>query len=161
MSRIRRFEVTGRLVLFVFVGFFVVVAAVNAIMITAAVTTFGGVETQNAYKAGLAFNSDIAAARAQDARHWQVEVKRIAPEGSDFIITVRDASGRPVAGLDLDASLIHPTDRRRDGSFAIVSAGAGVFRAQATASAGQWDLVIVLRGSGEQLFRSRSRVVLK
>ena len=36
-------------------------------MIRCAVTTFGGVETESAYQAGLAFKRETAAARAQDA----------------------------------------------------------------------------------------------
>ena len=38
-------QLTGRMVLICLVGFFVVVAGVNAIMIAAAISTFGGVET--------------------------------------------------------------------------------------------------------------------
>ncbi len=72
------FRVTGRMVLLTFIGFFVVVASVNAVMVTSAVRTFSGVETENAYKAGLAFNESIAAAGAQDALGWRVE---IAPHG--------------------------------------------------------------------------------
>ena len=48
-------EVTGRMVLVCLVAFFAVVAGVNAVMIRAAVSTFGGVETESAYQAGLAF----------------------------------------------------------------------------------------------------------
>ena len=59
------FRVTGRMVLFSFIGFFAVVASVNAFMITSAVRTFSGVETENAYKAGLAFNESLAAAGAE------------------------------------------------------------------------------------------------
>ena len=41
-------EVTGRMVLACLLAFFAVVAGVNALMIRAAVSTFGGVETENA-----------------------------------------------------------------------------------------------------------------
>ena len=49
------------------VVFFGVVAGVNGIMIRAAVTTFGGVETGSSYQAGLAFERELAAAQAQNA----------------------------------------------------------------------------------------------
>ena len=55
------------MVLICLVAFFAVVAGVNGIMIRAAVSTFGGVETGNAYQAGLAFAQEIAAVEAQDA----------------------------------------------------------------------------------------------
>ena len=54
------------------VAFFAVVASVNAVMMTAAVTTFGGVETENSYQAGVAFAREEAAAEAQESRHWRV-----------------------------------------------------------------------------------------
>ena len=76
-------ELTGRMVLFCLVAFFAVVAGVNAIMIRAAVSTFGGVETANAYQAGLAFAREIAEAAAQDALHWQVKAKVSAGGGND------------------------------------------------------------------------------
>ena len=58
--------------LFCLVSFFAVVAGVNAIMMTFAVTTFGGVETASSYQAGVQFAREEAAAEAQQARHWQV-----------------------------------------------------------------------------------------
>jgi nitrogen fixation protein FixH len=90
-------------------GFFLTVAAVNAVMITFAVKTFGGVETENAYKAGLAFNRSIAKAEAQDARHWRVDIVRVPQREADFTVTVRDGAGRPISGLTLAATLVHPT----------------------------------------------------
>ena len=80
-------QVTGRMVLVCLVAFFAVVAGVNAIMIRAAVSTFGGVETESAYQAGLAFAREIAAVEAQDALHWQVRAKVSAAAR-------RDASSR-------------------------------------------------------------------
>ena len=54
----------GRLVRLV--TFFAIVAAVNAVMMTAAITTFGGVETGSSYQAGLTFARDNSAVQAQD-----------------------------------------------------------------------------------------------
>ena len=51
-------ELTGKHVLFCLVGFFAVVFAVNAVMMRAATSTFGGVETASSYKAGLMFEQD-------------------------------------------------------------------------------------------------------
>jgi nitrogen fixation protein FixH len=159
--RAGRFRVTGRMVLFSLVGFFVVVASVNAFMITQAVRTFGGVETENAYKAGLAFNQSIAAAGAQDARGWSVEIGRRAQDTADLTVTVRDRAGRPVTGMTLDALLAHPTDRRHDKPMLITPSGAGAFRAEALPEAGVWDVVITLSDGSAALFRSRNRIVVR
>src|SRR4051794_41770775 len=68
-------EVTGRMVLVGLVAFFAAVAGVNAVMIWAAVSTFGGVDTESSYQAGLAFARETAAVAAQDALHWQGKAK--------------------------------------------------------------------------------------
>ena len=62
-------ELTGKHVLICFVGFFEIVFAVNAVMVKAAMSTFGGVQTTSSYKAGLMFGQDVARAEQQDALH--------------------------------------------------------------------------------------------
>jgi len=75
------FVLTGRMVLVCLVLFFATVVGVNAVMIRAATSTFGGVETENAYQAGLAFNREHAAAMAQDGRNWNVTAAVTRPPG--------------------------------------------------------------------------------
>jgi nitrogen fixation protein FixH len=155
------FRVTGRMVLAGLVGFFGLVAGVNAAMIYAAVSTFGGVETESSYRAGLAFAREAATVRAQDARHWSVTAKAVI-EGSATVVEVmaRDAAGQPITNLAATASLAHPTDRRADHAVPLVSQGAGRFRGTTAVSAGQWDLVIEFSRDDERLFRSKNRVWL-
>src|SRR5436305_13070851 len=106
---------TGRTVLFCLIGFFSVVAGVNAIMIRAAVSTFGGVETSSSYQAGLAFARNAAAARAQDDLHWQVKAD-VRPSGEAIVVEIdaRDATGRPLTRLEASVMLHHPTYLRAD-----------------------------------------------
>jgi nitrogen fixation protein FixH len=158
----RRKEVTGWTVFVCLVAFFAVVAGVNAIMIRAAVSTFGGVETESSYKAGLAFSRELAAAKAQDSRHWDVRaVVTPGQTGRLIEVTARDADGRLLAGLTALARFSHPADRRADMVLDMLEAGSGRFVAMAEPAAGQWDLVIELLRDGERVFRSRSRVVIK
>jgi nitrogen fixation protein FixH len=156
------FRVTGRMVLIGFIAFFGLVAGVNAIMIHAAISTFGGVETESSYRAGLAFANEMASAQAQDARHWSVTAKA-ALEGDATVVEVmaRDAAGRPVPNLAATAALVHPTDRRADHAVSLAGQGAGVFRGETVPAGGQWDLVIELSRDGERLFRSKNRVWLR
>jgi nitrogen fixation protein FixH len=151
------------MVLICLVAFFGIIAAVNAVMITAAVTTFGGVETESSYKAGLAFAREMAASREQAARRWQVSAKLSpAPDKATLLdISVRDADGRAQAGLDATVRLVHPTDRRADRIATVTEIGAGAFRGTVAADPGQWDLVIELSRGGERVFRSKSRVTLR
>ncbi len=155
-------ELTGRTVLICLVAFFAIVAGVNAIMIRAAVSTFGGVETENAYQAGLAFAREIAAVEAQDALHWQVRARVSAEAGATRIeVAATDAAGLPLHGLQATARLVHPTDRRADHVVPLGEQAAGQFQGRTTAVVGQWALVIELSRDGSRMFRSRNRVFVR
>jgi nitrogen fixation protein FixH len=158
----RRKEVTGRTVLVCLLAFFGVVTGVNAVMIRAAISTFGGVETESSYRAGLAFPREIAAAQAQDSRHWDVRAV-VGPIGDiqRVEVTARDAEGRPLTGLTALARFNHPADRRADLALDMREVASGRFTGRVEAAAGQWDLVIELLRDGERVFRSRSRVIVK
>lgn len=156
-----RRPLTGRTVLLCFLGFFGLVTAVNAIMIFAAVSTFGGVEAASSYQAGLAFSRESAAAQAQAARHWSVTA-RVRPDGQATRVDVdaRGTDGAPITGLTATARLIHPADARADHPVALSELSAGTFRGTTVPVTGQWDVIIELSRDGERLFRSRNRVVL-
>jgi nitrogen fixation protein FixH len=156
-------EVTGRHVLLCLIGFFGVVMAVNGIMVKAATSTFGGVEVQSSYKAGLAFRTEAARARAQDALDWRVDghVARNQAGDAALDVSVKDANGMVVPGVTAQARLAHPADERLDHKIALKATGAGAFHGEVQASAGRWDLIIDLYRGKERVFRSRSAVILK
>jgi nitrogen fixation protein FixH len=155
-------ELTGRAVLVCLVFFFAVVAVVNAVMIRAAVSTFGGVETENSYQAGLAFAEEIAAARAQDALRWRVEAKVSADGRATRIdLTVRDAGNAPLAGLEASGRLVHPTDKRADHVVSFAEHAPGELYGTTAAVSGQWILIIDLSRAGTRLFQSRNRIFLR
>jgi nitrogen fixation protein FixH len=156
-------ELTGRAVLLWLVGFFVFVFAVNAVLVRAAISTFGGVETASSYKAGLQFEHEVSVAGQQDARHWQVSgrLTRDKAGQAELDIVARDAKGVPLAGLTADARLAHPADERLDHVIPVRTITAGVFQGKAEAQPGQWDLIVDLFKGDKRLFRSRSRVTLR
>jgi nitrogen fixation protein FixH len=155
-------QLTGRMVFVCLLAFFAVVAGVNAIMMTAAISTFGGVEMANAYQAGLAFEREITAADAQNALHWRVEATVVSARGAEFIdMTVKDAQGRPVTGLSATGRLTHPADGRADHAVVFGPTAPGRFRGELSAAPGQWVLELGLLRDGERLFRSRNRLYLR
>ena len=162
VTRRSEFRLTGRIVFVCLVLFFATIAAVNAIMIRAATITFGGVETANAYQAGLAFNRAHAAAVAQDGRHWNVaaNLTRGADGTATLVVSLHDGAGTPVSGVAVDARLAHPADARRDQVIALRELTPGSFAGGAGAAPGQWDLLLDVSRAGEELFRSKSRLVL-
>lgn len=150
------------MVLICLVAFFAAVTAVNAIMIAAAVSTFGGVDTENAYQAGLAFDREAAAARAQDALHWRVQAKVSPREGATLIeVVAHDAADRPLTGLHASARLAHPADRRADHVVRLDEIAPGRFAGTTDAAAGQWALEVELSRAGRRMFRSDNRVFLR
>lgn len=154
---------TGRAVLLWLVGFFVVVFAANAVMVRAAISTFGGVETLSSYQAGLQFEQEAGRAQRQDALHWRVSgtLKRNGAGEAVLDLTARDANGAPLTGLTADARLAHPADDRLDHVIKISALGNGVFHGESAAQPGRWELIIDLYRGDERVFRSRSHVTLK
>jgi nitrogen fixation protein FixH len=155
-------ELTGRIVLTWLVGFFAVVFAVNGVMAVAAISTFSGLDSDSPYQAGLAFDAEIAAARAQKALHWQVQatVARTEEGATRIEISAHDPDGVPLPGLGATASLVHPTDRRLDRDLALSEDAPGHFRGVTGPAVGQWDVVIDLSRDGARLFQSKNRVTL-
>lgn len=163
MTRRADRELTGRTVLLLLIGFFALVAGVNAVMIRAATSTYGGVEVDSAYKAGLTFMKEVTAAREQDARHWTVDA-RFGPEISgerELAISVHDRNGAPVSAVEVAVRLVHPADARHDHAIAMRQTGSGLFKGMTAAEPAQWDLVIEMTRGGQRIFRSKSRIVLK
>lgn len=156
-------RLTGWMVLLYLVGFFAAVMSVNGVMVYEALSTMSGVETDSAYQAGRRYEQDVAMAKAQDARHWQVDADVApAPGGTtQIVIVARDAAGRPLIGMAASAVFERPTDRRLDQDVAVTEASPGRFRGSAAIPAGQWDVVIELSRQGNRLFRSRNRIILK
>lgn len=156
-------ELSGRTVLICLVAFFGIVAGANGLMVYFATSTFGGVETESAYKAGLAYKAEAAAARAQAERNWQVDAQISRNRDGDALLTVQvnDSNGAPVAGLDILATLAHPLNKALDHDVVLRQDRTGFFRGAAPAGAGQWTLMIDVMRNDERVFRSRSRVVLR
>jgi nitrogen fixation protein FixH len=156
-------EVTGRTVLLWLIGFFGIVFLINGIMADAAISTFGGVETQSSYKAGQMFEHEVALARAQDGLHWKVDGKLDLDRVGEAVLdmTVRDVAGLPVGGLTADARLWHPADSRRDHVIPMHKTGPGAFHGEAHAQSGRWELIVDFYRGQERMFRSRSMITLK
>lgn len=164
MSTLRKpRELTGKHVLFCFLGFFGVVFAVNAVLVKAATSTFGGVETSSSYQAGLMFEQDVARAEQQDALHWRVNGKLARGHAGEarLDISARDSKDVPLAGLTARARLAHPADGRLDRIIVLSGTSAGQFHGEVQAQSGQWELIVDLYRDDTRAFRSRSRVTLR
>ena len=150
--------------LILLLAFFGVVFGANMIMMKFAIDTLPGTEVDSAYRASLAFKSQIAAAHEQERRGWRVDahIERASDGVATVAIEARDRAGAPLSGIGFIARLARPTDKRADRTIVLAQLGFGAFRGAASGiEPGQWDLVIEAEGAtGSRLFLSTSRVVL-
>ena len=153
------FTLKGRHVLAMLLFFFGTVFAVNFYMAHVAIQTFSGLEADKPYQDGLKYNDVIAAARAQAQRQWKVDATLVPQkEGVVLSVTQHDGSGVVTPGLKIQATFMHPADRRRDVMIELKAAGDGLYRASAPISAGRWDLQIDALKDGALMFRSLNRI---
>lgn len=155
---------SGRAVLAWLVGFFGVVIGVNMVMMKLAIDTLPGLDVDSAYRASLAYNAEIQAARDQAARRWSVtgHLERNGDGAAAVNVEARDAESIPLTGLAFSARLLRPTDKRADRVVALSEREPGRYRGHIPdVGLGQWDLVIEADRGSERLFLSRNRVILK
>ncbi|MCW2573896.1 MAG: FixH family protein [Frankiales bacterium] len=154
---------TGWKVLAILIAFFGTVATVNGIMVHYALSTFPGVEDDQAYEHGLHYNDDIAAAAHQNNLHWQADgrVVRGLEGKSKVTLTFRDAQGAPVTGLDLAGKLEFLPDGNRDMELSLSEGKPGEYWTEIKAEAGAWLLDVSASRQGETLYRSRNRLSIR
>ncbi|MBX6322027.1 MAG: FixH family protein, partial [Rhodospirillaceae bacterium] len=70
-ARLERFMREDRWIPWTFVAAFLVLIAVNGILVVRAVESWPGVESANAYEEGLAYNRTLEEARRQKALGWR------------------------------------------------------------------------------------------
>lgn len=140
---------------YIFVGCFVLVVGVNGALAYFATSTFTGLETEGAYQKGLAYNQNLAAARAQEALGWKVDTKVtpgiIGSDGAkvDIVVTYLDRDGKPVEGLTVTADVIRPTAKGMDRQITLPPHGNGVYGGTYTVPAkGVWDMDVAANGVG-------------
>lgn len=137
---------------YIFVGAFVVVVGVNGTLAFFATSTFTGLQTEGAYEKGLAYNQNLALAKAQQEMGWTVEptvtpVKAGETRRADIAIRYRDRDGRAVDGMEVKAKLIRPTTKGYDHEVALAARGGGTYGAIIELPLpGVWDMDAVAVG---------------
>lgn len=101
-------ELTGRRVLFITLGAFGVIVAVNLVMAWLALSTFPGLEVRNSYVASQGFNDRLARQRALG---WVTEADLT---GGRLRVRITDATGALADVSSLLVTLGRPTTERDD-----------------------------------------------
>ncbi len=136
-------EISGRHVLYMMLGFFATVTAVNLVFVFFALSGFSGLDTEDAYQKGLAYNETLQAADAQRALGWSAALEGRLTEGgpAPLRLSYRDAAGRPLDGMTVRAEIRRPVKEGHDFVADLLPLGPGIYGADvAVALKGQWDI---------------------
>lgn len=156
---------TGRHMLFGIIAFFGIVFAVNAYMITVALSTHTGVVANEPYRKGLKYNERIAAGVRQDALEWADDIA-FADGGKTLVFTVVDKTKTPVTGLRVAAVLGRPATVREDEKLALAETAPGRYEAKtALTGEGNFDAFVEITDPAKEadgiIYRARKRLWLK
>lgn len=100
-----------KLIPWYFVLFFVVIIAVNAVMVTLALRTHTGMVTDHPYEKGLAYNHVVEAYHAQEKLGWNAV---LSYEKGILHFTLRDRAGHVLTPDEASATFIRPTQQGFD-----------------------------------------------
>ena len=153
---------TGRAVFVMLAAFFSIMLAANFVMARLAVKTFPGLDNDNPYDAGIAYNQEIAQAKAQADLGWSVELTRTQDgAATQLTATVKDKEGRPVSGLDVAVHFYYPATRKLDRMVTASAVADGVYSGAAPLASGHWEVEIDLSRNGQRQFRTRNNLTVE
>lgn len=136
-----------------FVGGFAVIIIANSVLVIFSITSWTGLETEDAYNKGLSYNKVLEAAQAQNARGWSTDVDYAA---GHLVIRVVDRDGQGIGGLAMQATLIRPTHEGFDQSILLQASEPGRYvAALALPLAGNWDVRVQATGVGDPWYQSQ------
>ena len=138
-------------------GFFLTVTAVDAILITKAVSTFSG-DTADAYRKGLAYNQTLQEEAVQDRLGW-TESRTFDSQTGRLSVSLTDENRQPVEGLRVDAEIGRATTDIYDRRVELGPTGNGTYAADITGlSEGAWTLSVTASENDKVVYRSKARI---
>jgi nitrogen fixation protein FixH len=140
---------TGRHMAAIMIAFFGVIVAVNILMATFAVSTFGGKVVDNSYVAGQRFNFWLREARAQQALGWDCTVTR--EEDGRVAVRLRDQGRQPLRDARIEGVASHPVGRAEDVPVRFSTEGDGRFVSDRPLPEGRWYLHLTVTRGGDTL----------
>ena len=151
---------SGRQTLVVLLGAFAIVGLVNAVFVWAAVSTFSGLDGEDGYRRGLAYNDTLAEAAAQKQLGWHVALN--ASGGNSLQLVLTDTRGEPINGLAISGTLGRPAVSQFDRPLAFAPKGPGRYEARLSATGkGTWIVSLNVTGPGTgSVFRWKERLWL-
>lgn len=135
----------------VFVAGFAVVIAANAVLVLLSLSSWPGLETENAYERGLAYDRTLSAAEAQAARGWSATVTFDGARGAAgrLALELKDDGGEGVAELSVEAFLVRPASEGFDRTVRLAPQGGGLYASEIEFPLpGVWEVRLRAEGMG-------------
>jgi nitrogen fixation protein FixH len=145
--------------LFGFIAFFGVIAAVNAVFMYFALSTWPGLTTEDAYKKGIAYNSTLEDADRQKQLGWQSAV--IFQLSGNLAVFMTDKTGAPLTSAKVDVTLSRPLGSDVVLSVTLEETAPGRYAGHVEAPAqGRWKAAIDAHRDNA-VYRMRHEVMVK
>lgn len=155
-------EFTGKKAFMWIAGFFLIIFIVNAIMATIAVGTWGGLETKDAYRKGLYYNDEIAAAESQKKSGWKMSLKHSPNSLKRDRLDVEIIW--PVADLppaNVAAHISRAVTDAYDKKIILTKTGNNIYTAPLSLpQAGQWNVTILVKRADGPIYQLREKILV-
>jgi len=141
-------KISGRSFLIGLGLFFATIFIANGIMVYYALSTFDGVETDNAYRNGRAYNHVLEADAAQAALGWTVTITQVPAYTAtslvlNVIVTLTDSSGEALQLSPVSINFWRPTMQGMDVTAPLTLQEDGTYEGQLVlATAGNWIALV-------------------
>jgi nitrogen fixation protein FixH len=140
------------------VGAFVIIIAVNGVMVWSAMATFPGVATTDVFDHSNRYDDVLALAAREAALGWRIEA---TSEGARATLTLTDRIGRPLAGAHITATAYRPLGPDQATPLRFHELTPGRYRADPPLpAAGQWALRLAVT-VGSDTLHATPRVLVR
>ncbi len=155
----KEFELTGRHVLMMLVGFFGVILVANIFLVYYSQKSWTGLLPGNGYEASIKYNAEAKKARALLAKGWRARLD--VTRTNHLAISLRDRGGEPVSGLTTEVSIGRPVGNRYDRKIALVERAIGVYQTQEALAPGAWRVDARFLRAGELVWRVNAEFIVR
>lgn len=151
----------GSWIPWLFVGGFLVVCAVNGVMIWVALSSWTGLAANQPYDRGLAYNQNLEAAARQAQLGWRPVLDvRVGEQGGEVELMLTDPEDHPVSDATAIVDFERPTFEGADFAVDLSATAPGRYRAHfERPQPGAWTVHVTVRRD-EDLFVHEQRVFL-
>ena len=160
MSHNRDRQFTGRQFFAILVASFVLVTAVNGLMIWYALSTWSGLVSDSAYAEGLGFDRILAASRAEAALGWKATI--VYDPAGRIVLHLADAKGQPLSRMGVSMVMLRPTREGVDRAAPLRETTPGQYEvAMRPPLPGVWDVRVVVASQGQTRFHAEQRILVE